>query len=154
MVTKYQTDLNSLEVGPCKIYSSLFSRYVWVRTFCTNKAWLTCKSFLFHTVPMVPKIALLTANPIYFRFGFITTSAYYIIFPLIYPTDIRINCYSRTLSPTISCSFAISLVPKILPAITFFKPIFFFGIFLPLFILSSSEWPQFSFNYLINFSFK
>ena len=57
-------------------------------------------------------------------------------------------------SPPLLSSFAIPLVSKILPAITFCKPNFLFEIFLLLFILSCFEWPQFSFNNYINISFK
>ena len=113
----------------------------------------TCKSFLFHTVLMVHTIAFLTANPIYFCFRFTNITTYYIIFPLTYPADIWINCYSVALSPLLS-SFAIPLVSKILLAITFYKPNFLFWNFLPLFILSPFEWHWFSFNNSINVSFK
>ena len=61
--------------------------------------------------------------------------------------------------PTLLGSFATPLVSKIVPAITFCKPIFFNffwggGFFVPLFISSSSEWPRFFLNNYINISFK
>ena len=111
----------------------------------------TCKSFLFHTVLMLSTIALVTANPIYFCFRFTTINAYYIILHIRLISE---STAAREHSPPLLTSFALSLVSKILPVITFCKPNFLFAVFLPLFILSFSEWPRFSFKSSINFSLK
>ena len=91
---------------------------------------------------------------------FITTSAI-TSSSLLHIQQISKSTATQEHFPTLLGSFAIPLVSKIVPAITFCKPIFFNfffggggGFFVPLFISSSSEWPRFFLNNYINISFK